>query len=249
MSEFWYHAEGNETRGPITFDQLIKILSQLPTPKGVLVWREGFDDWKAAENISEIVEKLIRPPPLRPRSSATARSEKERFPAVTETTLKDAAEDQEELDTVARYQQQFRKDKSAEYDTVARYQQQFGKVKPELPSDQNANTRGRIAFLVVFMFVLSVGAYFTNQIYSNSIDGIAYLIGQFAALWIILTALTWKVRRSAYTAAAVLAVAALSVSVANMGKLQESIAAHEAKAALSVIPRQRSPTAVSIVST
>jgi GYF domain 2 len=64
MSEFWYYAEGNETRGPITFDQLIKILSRLPTPKGVLVWREGLADWTAAENLREIAEKLIRPPPL-----------------------------------------------------------------------------------------------------------------------------------------------------------------------------------------
>src|SRR5258708_23759154 len=67
MNEFWYYAEGNETRGPIAFDQLIKLLSQLPTLKGVLVWREGLADWTAAENLREIAEKLLRPPPL-PRS-------------------------------------------------------------------------------------------------------------------------------------------------------------------------------------
>jgi GYF domain 2 len=67
MTDFWYYAEGNETRGPIAFDQLIKFLSHLSSPKGVLVWREGFDDWTAAENVREIAEKLIRPPPL-PRS-------------------------------------------------------------------------------------------------------------------------------------------------------------------------------------
>src|SRR5258708_7316129 len=139
MNEFWYYVEGSETRGPITFDRLIKMLSLMPSPRGVLVWREGFEDWKFAENISEIVEKLIRPPPL-PRSSVITRSG-ERFPAVAETTLKDAAADQDGLDT------------------VARYQQQFGKVNPELPSDQNANTRGRIAFFAVFIIVLSVGAY------------------------------------------------------------------------------------------
>ncbi len=70
MSEFWYYAEGNETRGPITFDHLIKLLSKLPTPRGVPVWREGFTDWTTAGNVREIVEKLIRPPPLGPRSSA-----------------------------------------------------------------------------------------------------------------------------------------------------------------------------------
>src|ERR1700681_50873 len=109
MSEFWYYAEGNETRGPIALDQLIKLLSQLPTPKGIPVWREGFDDWKAAENVREIAEKLIRPPPLRPR------------PAVTEITVKDATADQEGLDT------------------IEQYRRQFGKDKPELPLDRNAN--------------------------------------------------------------------------------------------------------------
>ena len=70
MNGFWYYAEGRETRGPITFDQLIALLSQLPTPRGVLVWRDGFTDWTEAENVREIAEKLIRPPPLRRRSSA-----------------------------------------------------------------------------------------------------------------------------------------------------------------------------------
>ena len=65
MTDFWYYAEGNETRGPITFDQLIKLLSQLPAPSGVPVWREGLDDWRNAGNVREIAEKLIRPPPLR----------------------------------------------------------------------------------------------------------------------------------------------------------------------------------------
>ena len=109
---FWYYAEGDETRGPIAFDQLIKLLSQLPTPRGVLVWREGLTGWTAAENVREIVEKLIRPPPLRPASSAVA-------PTVTD-------------DTVTRYQQQFKKDTPVDDETVARYQQQFQKSKSEL---------------------------------------------------------------------------------------------------------------------
>src|SRR6266404_5014785 len=199
MSEFWYYAIGNETRGPVAFDQLIKLLSQLPTPRGVLVWREGFADWKAAENISEIVERLIRPPPL--PSSVTARSE-ERFRAASDS--KDAAADHEGLD-----------------DTVARYQQQFKKVNPELPSDQNANTRGRIAFFVVFIIVLSVGAYLTNQIYNNSINGTANLVGELLGAWFVLTLLTWWLRKSTYTAAVVLAVAALSVGLTYGKKLQD----------------------------
>ena len=107
-------AEGDETRGPIAFDHLIELLSQLPTPSGVLVWRDGLAEWTAAENVREIVEKLIRPPPLRPASAPP-----------TVTTLDTA-------DTVARYQQQFKKDEPVDDGTVARYQQQFQKGKPDL---------------------------------------------------------------------------------------------------------------------
>jgi hypothetical protein len=107
MSEFWYYAQGDETRGPITFDQLITLLSLPPSPRGVLVWREGFDDWTAAENVREIAEKLVRPPPL-PSSSVTARSEG-KFPTVTVTPHKDAVTDQQGPDTVGGYHQQFGK--------------------------------------------------------------------------------------------------------------------------------------------
>lgn len=63
-NEFWYYTEGNETRGPIGLEELIKHLSQLPTVGGILVWREDLADRTAAENVREIVEKLVRPPPL-----------------------------------------------------------------------------------------------------------------------------------------------------------------------------------------
>jgi hypothetical protein len=205
MSEFWYYAQGNETRGPIAFDQLTKLLSQLPSPRGILVWREGFDDWKAAENVREIVEKLVRPPPL-PRSPVTARTE-----TVTVPAPKDAVTD--EHGPV----------------TVGGYHQQFGTIRPELPSDQKANKRGRIAFLIVFMIVLLVGAYFTNQVYGNSPSGIANVIGQLFGTWFLLTLLTWWLRKSPYTAAVVLAVSAFSVGLSNIGKLQE---AWDSKAAL-----------------
>jgi hypothetical protein len=69
MSEVWYYVEGNETRGPITVNQLVQFLSQLPTHRGVLVWREGFTDWIEAGNVREIVEKLVRSPPVRRRAS------------------------------------------------------------------------------------------------------------------------------------------------------------------------------------
>jgi hypothetical protein len=90
MSELWYYAEGSETRGPITFDQLIKSLSRLPTHRGVLVWREGFTDWTEAENVREIAEKLIRPPRSERRSSAIP-------PSVLERSDDFADQDQEQF--------------------------------------------------------------------------------------------------------------------------------------------------------
>jgi hypothetical protein len=94
------------------------------------------------------------------------------------------------------------------------------------------STRGRIAFIIVFMIVLFVGAYLSSQIYGNSAEGIATLAGELFGVASVLGLLTWSLRRATYTAAVVLAVAALSVGLSNIGKLQESIAAHEGKAAL-----------------
>jgi hypothetical protein len=117
-------------------------------------------------------------------------------------------------------------------------------VKP--PSDYDGqdesvgNTRGRIAFVAALITALLLGAYFSNVIYGNSGEGIAYLGGQLIGGWLLLSALTWSLRRATYTAAAVLAVAALSVGVANTGKLQEAIAFRDGKVALQGItgPKQ-----------
>jgi hypothetical protein len=68
--------------------------------------------------------------------------------------------------------------------------------------------------------------------YGNSANGIADLVGQLFGAWFLLTLLTWWARKSTYTAAIVLALSALSVGVTNFAKLQNAIAARDAKAAL-----------------
>jgi len=141
MSEFWYYAEGDETRGPVAFDQLIKLLSRLPTPKGVLVWREGFADWTAAENVREIVEKLIRPPPLRPRSSVTA-------PAAVKQTATEAVTpsrwERWKIEDQRRWEAADEPDNSAVRadDTVERYQQQFRRDDQSLQEGREVPSRG-----------------------------------------------------------------------------------------------------------
>jgi hypothetical protein len=67
MSRLWYYVEGTETCGPITHAELIGILSSLSDARKVLVWRDGFDDWKTSDSVGEIAERLFRPPPLGPR--------------------------------------------------------------------------------------------------------------------------------------------------------------------------------------
>jgi GYF domain 2 len=208
MSNFWYYAEASETRGPIPFDQLINVLSRLPSPRGVLVWREDFADWTAAENVREIAEKLIRPPPLPIRSSTRVRS-----PSVTAPTLVVGKADQKS-------------------ETIARDQQQSSKNELALPADENRITSGRIIFLVVFVMAILVGEYFASQIYGNSAGGIGSLFGELFGAWFLLSLLSWRLRKLPYTAAVVMAVSVLSVAGSNLGKLQGAIAARDAKAAL-----------------
>lgn len=96
-----------------------KLLSQLPTPRGVLVWREGFDDWKAAENVREIVEKLIRPPPLPQRSSVPIPNA---APSLA-VSVGEVSADKTKPPPL-----------EGELDIVSRYQQQFGNVIPRIHS-------------------------------------------------------------------------------------------------------------------
>jgi hypothetical protein len=89
----------------------------------------------------------------------------------------------------------------------------------EASSDRN--THGRVAFLIVFVIVLLAEAHFADQIYDNSLEGIASLIGELLGAWFILGAITWKWRRSGYMAAIVLALAGFSVGAQNARKVQE----------------------------
>jgi hypothetical protein len=177
MNGFWYYAEGNETRGPIAFDQLLELLSHLPTPRGVLVWRDGFDDWTAAESVREIAEKLIRPPPLRLGASVSTRSAgsatADTVAALNEVLADNAVPPSgKAMDTVARYQQQFQKEKGHEdgLDTVDRYQQQFRKVRAEFaPQSELTGLGGWLALLgfglvvSTFRFLLQIGGALSSQ--------------------------------------------------------------------------------------
>ena len=65
MTELWYYAEGEEARGPLSLPELVPLLSRIADPRRVMVWRHGFEEWKAVEDVREVAQQLFRPPPLR----------------------------------------------------------------------------------------------------------------------------------------------------------------------------------------
>jgi hypothetical protein len=64
MSDLWYYAERDETKGPLGFAELVEVLKRMPRPGEVLVWQQGFKDWATAGMIPELDRLLVRPPPL-----------------------------------------------------------------------------------------------------------------------------------------------------------------------------------------
>src|SRR5262249_50966427 len=114
---------------------------------------------------------------------------------------------------------------------------QLSEKKNETKSGQK-NTLGRVALLLALAIVLSVGAIFSTIIYNNSVEGIAFLAGEFTGPALFLFALTWlasrvwRQRPSTYTAAVVVVIAASTVGLSNWQKLQDGIAAREATTAL-----------------
>jgi len=64
MSDLWYYAESDETKGPLGFRDLVEALKRMPRPSEVLVWQQGFKDWAAAGTIPELDRMLVAPPPL-----------------------------------------------------------------------------------------------------------------------------------------------------------------------------------------
>jgi preprotein translocase subunit SecE len=70
MSEGWYYAEGDNTVGPLSLDDLRTALRRQQEAGRVLVWKEGFADWMEARSVSELARIVAGPPPLPARSVA-----------------------------------------------------------------------------------------------------------------------------------------------------------------------------------
>ena len=70
MTELWYYAEGDETRGPLSVGELVPLLARIADPRRVMIWRHGFEDWKPVEEVHEVAQQVFRPPPLRRAGAA-----------------------------------------------------------------------------------------------------------------------------------------------------------------------------------
>ena len=74
MTDAWWYEDNRETRGPVPLADLVATLAQAPDPQRVLVWREGFGEWRPVARVREVAEQLFRQsPPARPSSSPAPR--------------------------------------------------------------------------------------------------------------------------------------------------------------------------------
>ena len=63
MTHFWYYGEAGQARGPLSHAELIPLLARIADPRRVMIWRDGFEDWKAVEDVHEVAQQLFPPPP------------------------------------------------------------------------------------------------------------------------------------------------------------------------------------------
>src|SRR5262245_41801764 len=100
MTDSWYYAHDDQPAGPVSLRDLKRILARFPDGMELLVWRDGFVDWRRAGEVEELVGPgaAPAPPPARPpereRAAAettTQPSTRTQAPATTETPAKKAA--------------------------------------------------------------------------------------------------------------------------------------------------------------
>jgi hypothetical protein len=69
LAEQWYYASGDQRLGPVSRDELLKLLSGGHLPGSALVWREGLPDWLPAEIV--FVDVISSPTPGRKSKAPT----------------------------------------------------------------------------------------------------------------------------------------------------------------------------------
>ncbi|HSF42834.1 MAG TPA: DUF4339 domain-containing protein [Thermoanaerobaculia bacterium] len=71
MGTQWFYLEGEQRRGPLTLEELVRALVATPDPHSVRVWDPRMADWQPAGSVVEIAGQLPPPRvPLVPRDPA-----------------------------------------------------------------------------------------------------------------------------------------------------------------------------------
>jgi len=74
MSEGWYYADGEQSFGPVSIQELVRALSLRSQPDATLIWKKGFSDWQAARTVPDVAAWLSQPPRIQnPSRSAAAK--------------------------------------------------------------------------------------------------------------------------------------------------------------------------------
>jgi Protein of unknown function (DUF2569)/GYF domain 2 len=78
MESIWYYVEREASRGPVTLTELASLLGTFGQPREVLVWRQGWTDWRPAGSVPEVLSVLRTAAPADPmgisKSAADASS-------------------------------------------------------------------------------------------------------------------------------------------------------------------------------
>ena len=64
MSDVWYYADQSRRVGPLSRQEMKNVLGALPSPMDVMVWRDGYSDWRKVEFVPELWPRANIPPPL-----------------------------------------------------------------------------------------------------------------------------------------------------------------------------------------
>lgn len=70
--EVWYHAADGPPEGPLSKDEILRLLARGSVPRSVPVWRPGMDEWRPAGEVPELAELL--PPPIEGEGETMAAS-------------------------------------------------------------------------------------------------------------------------------------------------------------------------------
>jgi hypothetical protein len=73
MIDRWFYVAGEQTIGPEPFENLLAILGARDDWQSLLVWRDGYTDWRRAGGVPEISLYLKKPPPI-PKPSIPPRA-------------------------------------------------------------------------------------------------------------------------------------------------------------------------------